>query len=84
MSSYQETIGIAYSGWSIYADGELSRMIASVGNLPIFDMSFVNTPFMYVQCSLNSLIVQKPFVSIWFISGSAYLERLAVKITSSK
>jgi len=30
----------------MYADGELSRMIASVGALPILDISFVKTPFM--------------------------------------
>ena len=44
-SSYQLIIGMAHSGCSIYADGELSRMIASFMFLPILDISFVNTPF---------------------------------------
>jgi len=57
-------MGTAYSGYNMYAEGELSNIIASFAFLPIFDISLVNTPFIYVQCSLNSLIVQKLFVSI--------------------
>ena len=57
-------MGTAYSGYSMYAEGELSNIIASFAFLPILDISLVNTPLIYVQCSLNSLIVQKLFVSI--------------------
>ena len=55
LSSYQERIGNAHSGYNIYEVGELSIIIVSFKGLPINDKSLTNTPLMKEQCSLNSL-----------------------------
>lgn len=65
--------------------GELSIIIDLDKSLPIKDISFMNTLWTKVQCSLNSLPSINFFslLSRMSIKGSAYLLKLAVYITIS-
>ena len=58
-------------------------MIISFKSLPNFFKSLTKEVLIKVQCSLNNLKGQKPFLSIISNKGSAYLLKLAVKITIS-
>lgn len=52
--------------------------------LPRKDRSLTKTPSKYVQCSLYKYWLHHFPLSRIFINGSAYLDKLAVKITISK
>ena len=59
-------------------------MIKSFIGLPSFAISLTKMPLWKVQCSRKSLYGATLFWSRMSISGSAYLDKDAVKITTSK
>ena len=63
--------------------GELSTMTMSFRSLPSRLRSLTKEVLIKVQCSLKRRKGQYPFLSMISRRGSAYLERLAVKITIS-
>jgi len=84
-SSYQLRMGIPFSGWKEKALGELSIIIVCCKGRPTRYMSLMYWPWeVYEQCSRKSRWGATFCWSRMSISGMAYFESDAVKMTTSK